>query len=147
MPLRHKNKMCFLRFRHTVKFPVSPSNLKNLTASPGVERARKPSVYFFGTFFVQAKKVHIVSHPHGSQEGAHTLCTPKMRTQIKVTVKRPPLKQYFEKSFCTQKLTRVIFIVRLSSSSFLKLISYLRSGSANGIFSHHSAAIMPPLSK
>ena len=136
-----------MRFRHTAKFAVSPSNLKNLTASPGVERARKPSGYFFGTFFVQAKKVHIVSHPHGSQEGAHTLCTPKMRTQIKATVKRPPLKQYFEKSFCTQKLTRVIFIVRFSSSSFLKLISYLRSGSANGIFSHHSAAIMPPLSK
>ena len=63
-----------MRFRHTAKLAVSPSNLKNLTASPGVERARKPSVYFFGTFFVQAKKVHIVSHPHGSQEGAHTLC-------------------------------------------------------------------------
>ena len=62
-----------MRFRHTAKFPVSPSNLKNLTASPGVKRARKPSVYFFGTFFVQAKKVHIVPHPHGSQEGAHTL--------------------------------------------------------------------------
>ena len=62
-----------MRFRHTAKFPVSPSNLKNLTASPGVKRARKPSVYFFGTFFVQAKKVHIVPHPHGSREGAHTL--------------------------------------------------------------------------
>ena len=136
-----------MRFRHTAKFAVSPSNLKNLTASPGVERARKPSVYFFGTFFVQAKKVHIVSQPHGRAEGAHTLCTPKMRTQTKATVKRPPLKQYFEKSFCAQKLTRVMVIARLVSSSFLKLISYLRSGSANGIFSHHSAAIMPPLSK
>ena len=73
MPLRRKNKLRILAFPHTVEFPVSPSNLKNLTASPGVERARKPSVYFFGTFFVQAKKVHIVSHPHGSQEGAHTL--------------------------------------------------------------------------
>ena len=83
-----------MRFRHTAKFAVSPSNLKNLTASPGVERARKPSGYFFGTFFVQAKKVHIVSHPHGSQEGAHTLCTPKMRTQIKAAVKRPPLKVF-----------------------------------------------------
>ena len=62
-----------MRFRHTAKFAVSPSNLKNLTASPGVKRARKPSVYFFGTFFVQAKKVHIVPHPHGSREGAHTL--------------------------------------------------------------------------
>ena len=62
-----------MRFRHTAKFAVSPSNLKNLTASPGVERARKPSGYFFGTFFVQAKKVHIVPHPHGSREGAHTL--------------------------------------------------------------------------
>ena len=48
-----------MRFRHTAKFAVSPSNLKNLTASPGVERARKPSVYFFGTFFVQAKKVRL----------------------------------------------------------------------------------------
>ena len=62
-----------MRFRHTAKFAVSPSNLKNLTASPGVKRARKPSVYFFGTFFVQAKKVHIVPHIHGSREGAHTL--------------------------------------------------------------------------
>ena len=63
-----------MRFRHTAKFAVSPSNLKNLTASPGVERARKPSGCFFGTFFVEAKKVHIVSHPHGSPEGAHILC-------------------------------------------------------------------------
>ena len=62
-----------MRFRHTAKFAVSPSNLKNLTASPGVERVRTPSAYFFGTFFVQAKKVHIVSHPHGSPEGAHIL--------------------------------------------------------------------------
>ena len=29
----------------------------SFTASPGVKRARKPSVYFFGTFFVRAKKV------------------------------------------------------------------------------------------
>ena len=74
MSLKSKEKPRFLAFPHTVEFQVSPSNLKNLTASPGVERARKPSVYFFGTFFVQAKKVHIVSHPHGSPEGAHTLC-------------------------------------------------------------------------
>ena len=125
----------------------SGSGAEVLRRLMGVERGRTPSVYFFGTFFVQAKKVHIVSQPHGRAEGAHTLCTPKMRTQTKAAVKQPPLKQYFEKSFCTQKLTRVIFIVRLSSSSFLKLISYLRSGSANGIFSHHSAATMPPLSK
>ena len=46
-----------MRFLHTAKFAVSPSNLKNLTASPGAGRARKPSGYFFGTFFVQAKKV------------------------------------------------------------------------------------------
>ena len=62
-----------MRFRHTAKFAVSPSNLKNLTASPGVERVRKPSGYFFGTFFVQAKKVHTVPHTHGSREGEHTL--------------------------------------------------------------------------
>ena len=73
MSLKSKEKPRFLAFPHTVKFPVSPSNLKNLTASPGVKRARKPSVYFFGTFFVQAKKVHTVPHTHGSQEGAHTL--------------------------------------------------------------------------
>ena len=59
MPLGRKIKCVFMRFRHTAKFAVSPSNLKNLTASPGVERARKPSVYFFGTFFVQAKKVRL----------------------------------------------------------------------------------------
>ena len=73
MSLKSKEKLRILAFPHTVEIQVSPSNLKNLTASPGVERARKPSVYFFGTFFVQAKKVHIVPHPHGSREGAHTL--------------------------------------------------------------------------
>ena len=74
MSLRSKEKTRFFAFLHTVEIQVSPSNLKNLTASPGVERVRTPSGYFFGTFFVQAKKVHIVSHPHGSREGAHTLC-------------------------------------------------------------------------
>ena len=46
-----------------MEIQVSPSNLKNLTASPGVERARKPSGYFFGTFFVQAKKVRLSAAP------------------------------------------------------------------------------------
>ena len=32
---------------------------RSFTASPGVERARKPSLYFFGTFFVQTKKVRL----------------------------------------------------------------------------------------
>ena len=59
MSLKSKEKPRFLAFPHTVEFQVSPSNLKNLTASPGVERARKPSGYFFGTFFVQAKKVRL----------------------------------------------------------------------------------------
>ena len=62
-----KNKLRILRFRIVWKFPVSPSNLKNLTASPGVERARKPFVYFFGTFFVQAKKVYVVFLPMGGK--------------------------------------------------------------------------------
>ena len=56
-----KIKCVFLRFRHTAKFPVSPSNLKNLTASLGVERARKPSAYFFGTFFRTSEKSTYVS--------------------------------------------------------------------------------------
>ncbi|PWM69225.1 MAG: hypothetical protein DBX61_02165, partial [Clostridiales bacterium] len=60
----------FMRFRHTAKFAVSPSNLKNLTASPGVERARKPSAYFFGTFFVRAKKVRQCAAPNFAGEQA-----------------------------------------------------------------------------
>ena len=82
-----------MRFRHTAKFAVSPSNLKNLTASPGVERARKPSGYFFGTFFVQAKKVHTVPHTHGSREGEHTLRVLFwyfFRTSEKSTYRVPP---------------------------------------------------------
>ena len=35
----------------------------SFTASPGVERVRTPSVYFFGTFFVQAKKVRQCAAP------------------------------------------------------------------------------------
>ena len=73
MPLRRKIKCVFMRFRHTGNFRYRRQISKNLTASPGVERARKPSVYFFGTFFVQAKKVHTVPHTHGSREGEHTL--------------------------------------------------------------------------
>ena len=60
------------KFRYRRKTCGAKRSL-SFTASPGVKRARKPSVYFFGTFFVQAKKVHIVPHPHGSREGAHTL--------------------------------------------------------------------------
>ena len=56
MSLKSKEKPRFLAFPHTVKFPVSPSNLKNLTASPGVERVRTPSAYFFGTFFRTSEK-------------------------------------------------------------------------------------------
>ena len=56
MSLKSKEKTRFLAFPHTVKFPVSPSNLKNLTASPGVERVRTPSAYFFGTFFRTSEK-------------------------------------------------------------------------------------------
>ena len=72
-----------MRFRHTAKFAVSPSNLKNLTASPGVKRARKPSVYFFGTFFVQAKKVRrsaaaILAGEHALRKDFMGLCpTPR----------------------------------------------------------------------
>ena len=68
MSLKSKEKPRFLAFPHTAKFPVSPSNLKNLTASPGVERARKPFVYFFGTFFVQAKKVRQCAAPTFADE-------------------------------------------------------------------------------
>ena len=73
-----KIKCVFLRFHILRKFRYRRKTCEakrslSFTASPGVKRARKPSVYFFGTFFVQAKKVHIVPHPHGSREGAHTL--------------------------------------------------------------------------
>ena len=61
MSLKSKEKPRFLAFPHTVKFPVSPSNLKNLTASPGVERVRTPSAYFFGTFFRTSEKSAAVS--------------------------------------------------------------------------------------
>ena len=56
MSLKSKEKPRFLAFPHTAKFPVSPSNLKNLTASPGVGRVRTPSAYFFGTFFRTSEK-------------------------------------------------------------------------------------------
>ena len=56
MSLRSKEKPRFLAFPHTVEIQVSPSNLKNLTASPGVERVRTPSAYFFGTFFPTREK-------------------------------------------------------------------------------------------
>ena len=56
MSLKSKEKLRFLAFDETAKFPVSPSNLKNLTASPGVERVRTPSAYFFGTFFRTSEK-------------------------------------------------------------------------------------------
>ena len=41
---------------------------RSFTASPGVERARKPFVYFFGTFFVQAKKVRQCAAPTFANE-------------------------------------------------------------------------------
>ena len=60
--LRSKDKLRILRF-HTMwnfKYRRKTCGARrslSFTASPGVKRARKPSVYFFGTFFVQAKKV------------------------------------------------------------------------------------------
>ena len=72
MSLKSKEKPRFLAFPHTVEIQVSPSNLKNLTASPGVKRARKPSVYFFGTFFVRAKKVRQSAAPTFTVEQGKT---------------------------------------------------------------------------
>ena len=54
MSLKSKEKLRFLAFDETAKFPVSPSNLKNLTAQ-GVQRAAPYGVLFWN-FFRTAEK-------------------------------------------------------------------------------------------
>ena len=63
----------FLRFHILWKFKYrrktcGAKRSLSFTASPGVERARKPFVYFFGTFFVQAKKVRQCAAPTFANE-------------------------------------------------------------------------------
>ena len=91
MSLKSKEKPRFLAFPHTVKFPVSPSNLKNLTASPGVGRVRTPSGYFFGTFFVQAKKVHIYTSENINKiiSAKYNKNHPRRKTWLKYIITEP----------------------------------------------------------
>ena len=74
MPLRRKIKCVFMRFRHTAKFAVSPSNLKKFDGVPGSrEGSQALRVLFWYFFRTSEKSTYRVPSPWECRGCAHPL--------------------------------------------------------------------------